>query len=295
MAIRSMTGFARQSGSTGDFQWTWELKSVNGKGLDVRFRAPSMVDGIDVEGRKRLSGLLSRGSVNANLDLKRGGDAAGLTVNEALLTRIIEVSARHQKEFKLQPASIDGLLGLRGVLEAEDASPDEETLAELRTELLDGLIGAGEQLRAARQDEGQALEDILSAQIDEIERLASAARGHDGARLEAIRDRLAAKLADLLPEDRSFDKDRLEQEVAMIAIKADIREELDRLDAHIASARELLQAEEAIGRRLDFLAQEFNREANTLCSKSGDVSLTAIGLDLKAVVDQFREQIQNVE
>lgn len=290
-----MTGFARSSGASGPFQWAWELKSVNGKGLDVRFRLPSLVDGIDLEGRKRLSARLSRGSVSATLDLKRDGAARLPVVNREVLERYLEIAAELGAGAGAAPASIDGLMGLKGVIESADEEASEEELAALNTDLLTGLEAAGADLVAAREGEGAALSKILAPLLERTEELVSAARANESAGAEAIRERLAQKIADLLPAEAPVTEERLAQEVTLLAIKADIREELDRLEAHIASARELLAKGSPVGRKLDFLCQEFNREANTLCSKSTDSDLTQIGLEMKTVIDQFREQVQNVE
>lgn len=295
MAIRSMTGYARLEGSFGDFQWVWELKSVNSKGFDARFRMPSMIDGLDIEGRKRLSRHISRGSVSVSLDLNREGEAALPQLNDELFAKILAIAAEHQDQPGVAPASLDGLLALRGVLESDSGMPDKETLDNLRQTLLDDLNAAGALLRKSREGEGAALAEMLAGQLEQINALVAAAGNVDAVRLEAIRERFAAKVAELMPDGVAVDEGRLAQEIATLAVKADIREELDRLKAHIEAARDLLAEDDTVGRKLDFLCQEFNREANTLCSKSNDVDLTRLGLDLKAVIEQFREQVQNVE
>lgn len=295
MSLKSMTGFARASGSSFGYEWAWEIKSVNGKGFDARVRVPSIVDGLDIQARRRLGGRFKRGSFNVNLALAREGGAANLSLNRDALGKLMEIAEDFKDAPGVQPASLDGLLAMRGILEigADEISDDDREA--LTGDLLAGLDQAAEALEKARGEEGDALKAVLSGFIDGIETLAGRARDCEAARPQAIRDRLAAKITDLVAAENALTPERLDQEVALLAVKADIREELDRLAAHIESARELMESTDAVGRRLDFLAQEFNREANTLCSKSGDVALTRIGLDLKAVIDQFREQLQNVE
>lgn len=295
MSLKSMTGFARTSGSSTGYEWAWEIKSVNGKGFDARVRVPSMVDGLDIQVRQRLAGRFKRGSFNVNLALARQGGEANLSLNRDALGKLMQIAADFKDAPGVQPASLDGLLAMRGILEigADEISDDDRE--SLTGDLLAGLDQAAEALEKARGEEGAALKKVLSGFIDGMETLAGKARNCEAARPQAIRDRLAAKITDLVAAENALTPERLDQEVALLAVKADIREELDRLAAHIESARELMESTDAVGRRLDFLAQEFNREANTLCSKSGDVALTRIGLDLKAVIDQFREQLQNVE
>lgn len=295
MPLKSMTGFARAGGSSTGFQWTWEIKSVNGKGFDARVRVPSMVDGLDVQARKRLAGRFKRGSLSVNLALVSEGAESSLSLNRGAMDKLLEIAADYKDTPGVQPATLDGLLAVRGILEiAADEISDEDRDA-LSSDLLAGLDQAADALEQARGEEGATLEAVLSGFIDTIEKLTAEARDCEATRPQMIRDRLAAKIAELLAGDNPMTPERLDQEAALLAVKADIREELDRLAAHIVSARELMAADDAVGRRLDFLAQEFNREANTLCSKSGDVALTRIGLELKAVIDQFREQLQNVE
>ncbi len=295
MSLKSMTGFARTSGSSTGYEWAWEIKSVNGKGFDARVRVPSMVDGLDIQARRRLGGRFKRGSFSVNLALAREGGEANLSLNRDALAKLMEIAADFKDAPGVQPASLDGLLAMRGILEIGADEISDEDRDSLTVDLMAGLDQAAEALDKARGEEGDALKAVLSGFIDGMETLAGQARECEATRPQAIRDRLAAKITDLVAAENALTPERLDQEVALLAVKADIREELDRLAAHIESARELIESTEAVGRRLDFLAQEFNREANTLCSKSGDVALTRIGLDLKAVIDQFREQLQNVE
>ncbi|WP_181701803.1 YicC/YloC family endoribonuclease [Chthonobacter albigriseus] len=294
MALTSMTGFARRDGSAEGHRFAWEIRSVNGRGLDLRFRVPPGFDAVEMKARARAGERLGRGSVTANLTLSRETAEQGFHVNHQLLDLLVETARRYAETPGLQPASIDGLLAVKGVVEAVDAVADETRQKALETALAKAFDAVLEDFVAARRAEGAALSRILAAQVDEIERLVDAAEALPARTPEAIRARLEEQLALLLVRE-DLDVVRLHQEAALIATKADVKEELDRLKAHIAQARELMATEVAVGRRLDFLAQEFNRESNTLCSKSNDTELTRIGLSLKAVVDQFKEQVQNVE
>lgn len=295
MTLKSMTGFARAGGNSTGYEWVWEIKSVNGKGFDARIRVPSVVDGLDILARRRLAERFKRGSLNANLALVREGSESNLSLNRDALNKLMAIAGEFKDQPGVQPATMDGLLAIRGILEIGADELSDEDRVTLTGDVMAGLDQAAEALDQARAEEGSALRDVLAGFVDTIESLAGQAGGSEATQPQAIRDRLAAKIADLLSADNQMTPERLEQEAAQLAVKADIREELDRLAAHIDSARGLMQSEDAVGRRLDFLAQEFNREANTLCSKSGDVALTKIGLELKAVIDQFREQLQNVE
>lgn len=295
MALKSMTGFARVAGSSTGYEWVWEIKSVNGKSFDARIRVPPMVDGLDIQARRLLARRFKRGSLNANLALVREGGESSLSLNRDALAKLISVAEEFKDQPGVQPATLDGLLAIRGILEIGDDEISDPDRKALTGDLMAGLEAAADALEQARGEEGAALRDVLAGFIDTIESLAGQARACEATQPQAIRDRLATKISELLAADNPMTPERLDQEAAQLAVKADIREELDRLAAHIESARELIGANEAVGRRLDFLAQEFNREANTLCSKSGDVGLTRIGLELKAVIDQFREQLQNVE
>jgi uncharacterized protein (TIGR00255 family) len=290
-----MTGFARADGSNDACRWTWELRSVNGKALDIRLRLPPGFEYVEGPAREKLGGALARGNVQASLTTQDQPRAARIRINEAVLAEVVAAMRRLGETIPLQPPTVDGLLAIRGVVEtAEIVETDEERLA-LAAAILADLDGALAALVTARQAEGKAIGAVLGARLDEIGKLVAAAEASPARTPEAIRARLAEQVAALLDASQRLDEDRLHQEAALLATRADIREELDRLTAHIAAARGLLGETGPVGRRLDFLAQEFNREVNTLCAKANDRSLTAIGLDLKAVVDQFREQIQNVE
>ena len=300
MTVASMTGFARAQGVEGPFSWVWEVKSVNGRGLEIRTRLPSGLDVLDMAVRDGLGKRLKRGNVNVNLTLDKQGQGPTVRVNEDLLAQLVDLAERLSAMApNLAPPSIDGLLALRGVMEvveAEEGTGGDEALVARRDQaLLSSFAHCLEQLAEMRVAEGARLEQLLSAQITEIERLASLAEGTAALRPDAIRERFLGQIRSLLVAEPSLSEERLSQVLAMLATKADVREELDRLRAHVAAARDLIQAGGAVGRKLDFLCQEFNREANTLCSKSGDVELTRIGLDLKSVIEQFREQVQNLE
>ncbi|EIM28318.1 YicC/YloC family endoribonuclease [Microvirga lotononidis] len=295
MSIASMTGFAREAGVTGSYQWAWELKTVNGRGLEVRVRTPSGLDTIGEEARGLILKALTRGQGQLNLALGKATSAPKLRVNQDVLQSLLSAIGGLSLPDNVQPASLDGLLSVRGVVELDDdaADPlqDEDLVAALRA----GIGALIESLKAVRLKEGQALAAVLGQQLDIISRLVDEAEAAPARQPDAIRARLEAQIAELLDGKTSLDPARLHQEAVLIAARADIREELDRLRAHVDAARGLLQEGGSVGRRLDFLAQEFGREANTLCAKANDVSLSRIGLELKAVIEQFREQVQNVE
>jgi uncharacterized protein (TIGR00255 family) len=295
MALSSMTGFARCHGVSGPYAWTWEIKSVNGKGLDVRLRTPAGWDAVELPVRARTAETLSRGSVQANLTVERSGAAATVRVNAPVLDAILSAVRDFGTKIKASPPSLDGLLGLKGVIEITDAEEDQAERRTAEAAVVAGFSAALASLAEMRRGEGAVLGRVLAARLDEIAALVGRAEQAPGRRAEAIRARLAEQIAALLEQSERFDPDRLHQEAIMIATRADVREELDRLHAHVAQARRLIGDGGPIGRRLDFLAQEFNREANTLCAKANDVELTNIGLELKAAVEQFREQVQNVE
>ncbi|HEX9237815.1 MAG TPA: YicC/YloC family endoribonuclease [Xanthobacteraceae bacterium] len=295
MALSSMTGFARGHGVSGPYAWAWEIKSVNGKGLDLRLRTPPGWDAIEVPVRARVAETLTRGSVQANLTVERSDAVPTVRVNTAVLDAILAAVRQFGTKIEASPPSLDGLLALKGVIEIADAEENEDQRRVAESAVIAGFANAITALAEMRRSEGAALGRVLATRLDEIAALAERAEGAPGRRPEAIRVRLADQVATLLAQSERFDPDRLHQEAIMIAAKADVREELDRLAAHTAAARRLIEAGGPIGRRLDFLAQEFNREANTLCAKANDVELTNIGLELKVAVEQFREQVQNVE
>jgi len=295
MTIASMTGFAREAGVTGPYQWAWEIKTVNGRGLEVRVRTPSGFDAAGEEARAQILKALTRGQGQLNLTLSRVATVPKVRINHDVLQSLLSALGTLQIPAGVQPASVDGLLAVRGVVEIEEEAADsshDSALSESLQAAVGRLIVA---LKTARLREGHALAVVLRQQVDDVERLVNDAEAAPARRPEAIRSRLEAQLAEILQARASLDPDRLHQEAVLIAARADIREELDRLRAHVEAARTLLSDGGPVGRRLDFLAQEFGREANTICSKANDVSLSRLGLELKAVIEQFREQVQNVE
>ena len=293
--LSSMTGFAREAGSSGPYDWVWELRCVNGRGFDLRLRLPPGFDALGEDVRKACAAGVRRGSLQVNLSLTRTESVAKVRINEDVLSAVLGAVSRLDLPAGMAPLTMAGLLAVRGVVEAQDADDESELRRALDDDLRRGLNAAVASLVAARQSEGRALHDVISGQLDRMSGARDAAEACPARQPDAIRARLAAQVAQLLDVSAGLDPARLHQEAVLIAVKADIREELDRLAAHIAAARTLLAEGGPVGRKLDFLAQEFAREANTLCAKANDASLSAIGLDLKASVEQFREQVQNVE
>ena len=295
MALSSMTGFARSHGASGPYAFEWELKSVNAKGFDLRLRLPPGWDELEAFAKKRAGEALSRGTVYANLNVKRTSAVATVRINEEVLASIVKVAGSLAAKIDAVAPSIDGLLGIKGVIELVEPESDEAEDKAAKDAAAAAFDHALANLVEMRRREGVALGQILNQRMDEIERLARKAETVPGRRPEAIRARLAEQIAALLETSDRFDPDRLNQEAILMATKADIREELDRIASHIAQAREMIGKGGPVGRRLDFLAQEFNREVNTCCSKSNDLELTNTGLEMKNVVEQFREQVQNLE
>lgn len=295
--MQSMTGFAEAAGADAAFAWRWEARSVNGRGLDLRLRLAEGAEGLEPHLRTRIQALFRRGSITVSLRLSRTGTAGVANLNEMSLDAGIAALVRARDRaaaagLELSPVAPDRLLALPGVLSGEA----EEALTEARrAALLADAETALTGLRAARLAEGAALKGLLSAHLDEIAALSTRARETAEARSARSGALLRERVEALLGAGAPVDADRLAQELAQIAARADVTEELDRLGTHVAAARALLSDREPAGRKLDFLAQEFNREANTLCAKSGSAELTALGLSLKAVIDQLREQVQNVE
>jgi uncharacterized protein (TIGR00255 family) len=295
MALQSMTGFARTDGFDHAHRWTWEMRSVNSKGLDVRLRLPPGFERLEMPVKERAAKHLIRGSCTFNLTLQRETPVTTFKINEQVLDAVIAAMNLVSLKIDATAPTLDGILQIRGVIEQAESVDAPEVRASLDAALLAGADAALDALAAARADEGAAIKAVLEGHIARIEALTEAAERNPARRPEAIRARLSAQIAELIGAAPTLDPQRLHQEAVLLATKADIREEIDRLRAHIGQARQVLAAGGAVGRRLDFLAQEFNRESNTLCSKSNDTALTAIGLDLKAAVDQLREQIQNIE
>jgi uncharacterized protein (TIGR00255 family) len=295
MALSSMTGFARSHGASGPYTFEWELKSVNAKGFDLRMRLPPGWDELEALAKKRAGELLSRGTVYANLAVKRSGAEQTIRINEDVLASIVRVAGELAARIDAVAPSIDGLLGIKGVIEMVEPETDEDEDKAAKVAAAAALEQALNELVQMRQREGATLGQVLMQRMDEIERLAKKAETAPGRKPEAVRARLAEQVAALLETSDRFDADRLTQEALLIATKADIREELDRIASHVSQAREMIGKGGPVGRRLDFLAQEFNREVNTCCSKSNDIELTNTGLEMKNVVEQFREQVQNLE
>ncbi len=296
MNLQSMTGFARAVAEQDGASIAWEVKSVNGKSVEVRLRLPQGFERLEPAVRQTLQKRFSRGNFQATLTVGRAaGQQAQPVVNEAFLRDLAGLAKRLQEQFGVSPATADGLLSLRGVLDIPETSETEEVRAALDAAILSALEAALTGLEQARQSEGEALRSLLSGHIDAIEALTLQAEADPSREPSAIRERISEQVRLLMDASANLDAGRLHMEAAFLATKADIREEIDRLKTHVASGRALLANGGAIGRKLDFLAQEFNRESNTLCSKSNAATVTAIGLELKAVVDQFREQVQNLE
>lgn len=295
MTVSSMTGFARAEGHVEGTSWVWEVKSVNGKSLDLRFRLPPGFEALEVPLRASLAHQLRRGNVAVTLTVTRAAGSGGLRVNREALAQVLALVRELESEIEAAPPRLDGLLALRGVLESSDTLEDESARDHLHGALLVSWNAALASLGVMRLAEGARLRPVIEARLDEITGLVADAEHSAAAQPQQIKARLAELLRTLLDAVPALPEERLVQEAALIAAKADIREELDRLTAHVAGARALVAEGAGIGRRLDFLCQEFNREANTLCSKSADVALTRIGLDLKASIEQLREQVQNIE
>lgn len=292
-ALSSMTGFARVEGAHENWRFVWEARSVNGRGLEWRVRLPSGFDALDPEMRKIAKDKLSRGSLNIGLTLSSGAAASGYAINETMLNDVVAMIEKVRARIDCGMPQAEGLLALRGVIEQTDETISEEARAALLAALLASFAEAMDGLVAARRAEGATIGAVLADQFTTIEKLTADAAANAAATPAAIRDRIAAQLKELI--DGAVPEDRIAQEASLLAIKADVREELDRLSAHVAAGRALLSKKGPVGRDLDFLTQEFNREANTLCSKAQDMELKRTGLELKRVIDQLREQVQNIE
>ena len=293
MPISGMTGFGRAEGALDGWSWAVEARSVNGRNLEVRFRGPPGFDGLERAAREGAQARFQRGQVNVGIQARRADGTGAVRINLEQLERYLALGEPYVADKRAKRPRLDGLLALRGVIEADDAGLDAEAQARLEQAMAATLALALDELAQGRQAEGQALAPILAAQVDRIEQLSAEAGGVAAGQPAMIKARFEARLTELAGGAAS--EDRIIQEAAAMAVKADVREELDRLAGHVEAARALLAADGAVGRRLDFLTQEFMREANTLCSKSQLSALTALGLDLKATIEQFREQVQNVE
>jgi uncharacterized protein (TIGR00255 family) len=275
--------------------WQWEVKSVNGKALDVRFRLPPGCEALEAPARAQAAARFRRGTIQVALAASGNAATEALRLNFQVLDRLVAAGEALRERIGGEPLRADVLLGLRGVIELGAEVPDEAALERRNAQLLATFEEALDQLERARRSEGERLHLVIEAQVQRIAGLAATARASQARTPEMVRARLAEQVARLMEASTGLDLDRLHQEAVLLATRSDITEELDRLDSHVAAARALIADGEAIGRKFDFLAQEFNREANTLCSKAADLSLTAIGLELKTVIDQLREQVQNIE
>jgi uncharacterized protein (TIGR00255 family) len=295
MPLRSMTGFARSDGVTGDCAWHWEVRTVNGRGLDIRLRLPPGLEALEPMAREACARKLVRGSCSLSLSIRREGSGAVIRINEKALADVAVALRRASELVEAAPARLDGILALRGVLDVVEPDEDESAAEARLAALRQGLETALDRVIEERTREGSRLATVLSAQVAEIAAITADAERSPARTPEAIRARLAEQVARLMGSEPRLDEARLHQEAMLLATKADIAEEIERLKSHVAAAREHLSAAEPVGRKLDFLAQELNREANTLCSKANVPELTRLGLALKAVIDQLREQVQNIE
>lgn len=295
MSLSSMTGYARASSALDGLHWQWEIKSVNGKGLDIRCRLPPGFETLDLPVREIAQKHVKRGNIQIGLAADHGGAEQQLAVNETVLEQLLQLSEKLRERLGGSPPQVEALLALRGVIDVSAPIIDETKIAARDKAILKSAEEAFRALAVMRKSEGAKLATVLGNHLERIEKLVIAARDNPARSVEAIRARLAEQVARLMETSVSFDQDRLHQEAVLLATRADVAEEIDRLFAHIGAARKLLLSSEPAGRQLDFLSQEFNREANTLCSKSSDRSLTAVGLELKTVIDQMREQVQNIE
>jgi uncharacterized protein (TIGR00255 family) len=290
-----MTGYASADGAMGNASWSWELKSVNGRSLEVRCRLPSFLENLEPMVRARLNERFKRGTVNASLTFNRPPGTLKLRLNPAVVDQLEDIIEAIAVRIRAETPRLDGLLGIKGVVESVEEEEAEEILAAREEAILATLDAAIAALAQTRSQEGERLAAILSGHLDTADKAVKSAHASAALQPQAIHSKLAAQIAALLDSVPQLSEERIAQEAALLAARADVREELDRLTAHLSACRGLVNEGGAIGRRLDFLCQELNREANTICSKSTDMALTRAGLDLKTVIDQFREQVQNVE
>jgi uncharacterized protein (TIGR00255 family) len=295
--LTSMTGFAARAGQAEGFTWSWELRSVNGKGFDLRFRMPDWLGALEADLRKQVSAIVSRGSVSLNLRITRDAGDNALEINPEALTRVLDAIAQIEDQagsvgVNLTPASASDVINFRGVMDAPQNRDASERLLEALQADIASLLDSFDAMRAA---EGASLHAVLSRQLDEVETLTKTAQALLAARADDMRSSFEAAIARVMDSRADMDEARIAQEIAVLAVKSDVTEEIDRLHAHVTAARDLLASGIPVGRKLDFLCQEFNREANTLCSKAQNAQLTEIGLALKVLIDQMREQVQNVE
>lgn len=295
MSLKSMTGFGRDAGSNGDRSWEWEVRSVNGRSLELRFRIPSGLDGLEAKARAQIQDRLSRGNLTLNLAMRRDSGDLVIRLNEAAFAQAQKAAERAHAISGMPQPSLDALLGMRGVVEVVEAEESEEVRTLLEQTLLHSLERALSGLIEMRAAEGRRLAENIKSQLAQIADLTERAANAAGRQPEALAARLSEQTRRLVDTGGGLSPERLHQEALLLAAKMDIQEELDRLRSHIAAAKELLAEKQPVGRRFDFLAQEFNREANTICAKASDIEVGRAGLELKAVIDQLREQVQNIE
>lgn len=295
MALQSMTGFARREGSSGRYRWAWELRSVNGKGLDVRLRLPPGMERFENDVRRMAAERFARGNIQATLNVSISETQMEAVINKDALAAVIALREQLGSIVDPAPLRLDALLAIRGLVDFREAEDSAEAAIARDVSIMEGLAAALGDLAVMREREGQALADVLNGQVDRISELATTVEADPSRTPQEIAKRLASQLAVLMEGTAGLERDRLHAEAALLATKADLREEIDRLKAHVVAAREMLSSNGPVGRKLDFLAQEFNRESNTICSKSNAAAITTAGIELKVVIDQFREQIQNLE
>lgn len=295
MTLQSMTGFSRVEGTSGRTRWAWELRSVNGKGLDLRLRLPPGLEALEADVRRLSGEAFSRGNLQIGLATSVSEAQVEAVVNHGALAAVLALRDQLAGTIDPAPLKLDTLLSVRGIVDFREAEESETERATRDADIRTGLAEAIRRLTDMRRKEGAALAEVLLGQVARIETLTATVEADPSRSVSAIAERLSAQVAMLMQGTTALDRDRLHQETALLATKADLREEIDRLKAHVRAARELIAEGGPIGRKLDFLAQEFNRESNTICSKSNAAAVTAAGIELKVVIDQFREQVQNLE
>ncbi|EPE99168.1 YicC/YloC family endoribonuclease [Rhizobium grahamii] len=295
MALQSMTGFARREGTSGRWRWAWELRSVNGKGLDLRLRLPPGLERMENDVRRLAAEHFSRGNMQASLSLSAGESRVETVLNQEALSAVLSLRDQLGGIIDPTPLQLDTLLGIRGIVEFRETEDGDEAIAARDKDVVEGLLAALAELRHMRELEGAALSRVLLDHVSTMEALTLTIERDPSRSPKEIAERLAAQVSLLLEASAKLDRERLHVEAALLATRADLREEIDRLKAHVVAARDLLGKGGPVGRKLDFLAQEFNRESNTICSKSNAAAVTAAGIELKVVIDQFREQVQNLE
>ena len=295
MALASMTGFSVVTGNSGDCAWSWELRSVNSRSLDLRIRLPSGLEQIDSEIRNQITEKFSRGNISVNLLMRAPDQQTHYQINEKVFTELYSAANVIAERYEMSTPTIDTLLGLRGVIEIVEQEPTAQQRDMLHSALKKSFSLAADKLSENRLEEGERLQSAIEDVVRKMELLVSSLSKVADAQKAVIQRRLSGKIHEILDGDERLAPERLTQEVALVMIKSDIKEERDRLQSHISATRTLLDSDEPVGRKLDFLCQEFNREVNTICSKAATIDVTNNGLALKAAVDQIREQVQNIE